>query len=280
MFNFSLHPAHPFLKPFVRAYAIMELDYTDALINTFMPKTESVLLFHIGIPTASVLIDFTFPNSPQKHYAFQNHQGWLGGMLTEPLKGEIAPKGCYLCVTLTPTGLYHLLKETATVLTNQGFSLDCLGLPCTFADLKEKLYVADSKTQALQLVESELLTYYRALDIPFSVKDMSPVTNYILRRKGIVKVKDLENKFHISGRWLQKQFSDQIGISPKEYARLTRFAAMLSYIKTTPSVILPTLLDEFGYYDQSHLTKDFHQFTAQTPNAFLKTHADILNDIF
>ena len=94
---------------------------------------------------------------------------------------------------------------------------------------------------------------------------MSPVTNYIWRQNGIVRVKDLEDKFHISRRWLEIQFADQIGLSPKEYARIVRFKNFLTTVINTPSVSLATQTENFGYYDQSHLTRDFHAFTGQTP---------------
>ena len=144
----------------------------------------------------------------------------------------------------------------------------------------DKLYNTNSKKKALQLIESELLNYYNESNIPFSVKDMSPVTNYITRQNGIVKISDLEDKFRISRRWLEKQFSAQVGVSPKEFVRVTRFNALLNQVFTNPSVSLNILLDDFGYYDQSHLSKDFNEFTGQTPLNYLTTIPNNLNNMF
>ena len=105
---------------------------------------------------------------------------------------------------------------------------------------------------------------------PFSIKDMTPVIEYIFRRSGVVQVKDLMDKFHISRRWLEKQFAEQVGISPKEFARITRFNALLTSVKTTPSVSWSEMIDNFGYYDQSHLNRDFHEFTGQSPTEYFK----------
>jgi AraC-like DNA-binding protein len=280
MFNFSMHSVHPFLQPFVSNYCIMEIDNPETISNIFVAKTSSVLMFHIGMPTTPVSIQYDFPNTPNKHYTFYRHQAWLGGMLTEPLLGHMACKGHYLCVIFTAFGVHHFLREGAIALTNHGFSIDNLDLPKTFGDLMDRLYNTNSKKKALQLVENELLSYYNELTIPFSVKDMSPVTNYIARQNGLVKISDLEDKFRISRRWLEKQFSAQVGVSPKEYARVTRFNALLNQVFTDPSVSLNILLADFGYYDQSHLNKDFNEFTGQTPLAYLTSRPNNLNNMF
>ncbi len=112
---------------------------------------------------------------------------------------------------------------------------------------------------------------------PFSIKDMTPVIEYIFRRSGVVQVKDLMDKFHISRRWLEKQFAEQVGISPKEFARITRFNALLTRVKTTPSVSWTEIIEKFGYYDQSHLNRDFHEFTGQSPTEYFKAKLFDLN---
>ncbi len=107
---------------------------------------------------------------------------------------------------------------------------------------------------------------------PFSIKDMTPVIEYIFRRNGVVKVKNLTDKFHISRRWLEKQFAEQVGLSPKEFTRITRFNALLTSVETTPSVSWSELIEKYGYYDQSHLNRDFHEFTGLSPTQYFKAY--------
>ena len=115
---------------------------------------------------------------------------------------------------------------------------------------------------------------------PFSIKDVTPVIEYIFRQNGVVQVKDLMDKFHISRRWLEKQFAEQVGISPKEFVRIVRFNALLTSVKTTPSVSWSEMIDNFGYYDQSHLNRDFHEFTGQSPTQYFKNSPSNLNITF
>lgn len=124
--------------------------------------------------------------------------------------------------------------------------------------------------------DSEFLSLLHPMH-PFSIKDMTPVLEYIFRQKGIVQIKQLTDKFHISRRWLEKQFAEQVGISPKEFARITRFNALLTSVEMTPSVSWSEIIEKFGYYDQSHLNRDFHEFTGQSPTEYFKAKLFDLN---
>ena len=96
------------------------------------------------------------------------------------------------------------------------------------------------------------------------------IKDYILNKNGVLKIKELESIFGISSRTLEKVFAEQMGVSPKEFTRVTRFNALLAEIKTDPSVSWSEIIDKYGYYDQSHFIRDFQYFTGQSPTEFLK----------
>jgi AraC-like DNA-binding protein len=158
---------------------------------------------------------------------------------------------------------------------NHGFSFDDLQCRQSFDGLGDQLHDTRDGRLASALVQSYLLKYYSQQELPFLLKDMSPVANHIVKQKGMVQVKQLENKFRVSGRWLEKQFNEQIGCSPKEYARITRFNALLFDLQKHPLNAFFSLMEDYGYYDQSHLIKDFRAFTGQTPGQYLaERHPD------
>ncbi len=274
MTEFSIHLVQPALKPYIRFFFLMQAQESSPANSLLTATTDSCLLFHFGSDKSN--IRYEFPNSPNRNYTFHKHDSWLGGMHNEPLNCLFGKDVNTIVAIFTSVGVHHLLKDNATGIINQGFSLDALGMKKRFADLSEKLETVVEKTKALQLVETYLLKYFSHLKIPFSVKDMSPVANYICQQKGVVTIKHLEDKFHISRRWLEKQFAAQIGFSPKEYARITRFKAIVGQVVTTPSFIpsgisLSKLISDYGYYDQSHFIRDFKEYAGQTPFQFFKS---------
>ena len=63
-----------------------------------------------------------------------------------------------------------------------------------------------------------------------------------------------------------------VGYSPKELLRFLRFKQVVAYIlqnkgKKTDWI---EIANKFGYFDQSHLIKDFKHYTGASPKDFIK----------
>jgi AraC-like DNA-binding protein len=274
-----LYPVHPSLQRFIRSYTLLHTAPKQSLHTLNVAKTDSVLLFTMG-DTPRVAANFNLYYHPEQTFTFYSHEVWLGGLLNQPLHSDIKANSAIVCVIFTPFGVHNFIQESTPNVLNKGYSTTTLNLHQHFEALVEQLRTIHSGTQAVQLVEEHLLRYYYGLKIPFSLKDMSPVTAYIMSRNGIVTVKQLEEKFRISRRWLEKQFAVQVGVSPKEFARIYRFTCMLKKVTNTPSATWGTLLEDFGYYDQSHLNKDFQEFAGYTPTQYLQHSSPDINNIF
>ena len=90
---------------------------------------------------------------------------------------------------------------------------------------------------------------------------------------GALRVESLADGLGVSRQYLAAQFRDHVGLSPKLFARICRFrsarAAALA-VATPGSAGAPdwaTLALDTGYFDQSHLIRDFHDFTGASPDA-------------
>jgi len=70
----------------------------------------------------------------------------------------------------------------------------------------------------------------------------------------------------VSPRQLRRISQLHLGLSPKEFARVTRFQATLQQLSTcSPWPVWPQF-----YYDQSHFIREFKNFAGATPASFLK----------
>ena len=276
MVECAFYPPHASLKPFIKSYFQMRFRVEDAMHTVFTASPDTGLLFYYGQATSSVKYDFV--SNTHKSYLFNNQHLWLCGLHDEPIKAELSREMNAIFIMCTPLGVQHLLRDDATAAKNNGFSLETLGHQKKFNGLCDQLYEVEDSTEALKLAEAYLIRYFSPIGVPFNIKDMSPVANYIWRQRGMVQVHQLEEKFHASRRWLEKQFIAQIGFSPKEYARIIRFKYMLTQALATPSVCWGTLIEDFGYYDQSHLIRDFRAFTGQTPTEFVKMSPNGVNE--
>lgn len=71
----------------------------------------------------------------------------------------------------------------------------------------------------------------------------------------------------------KRLFTENIGLNPKEYIQIHRFSKALNIIQATPHTTLNDLAYCCGYYDKSHLIKDFKVLSGYTPVEFIQ-HSD------
>lgn len=64
-------------------------------------------------------------------------------------------------------------------------------------------------------------------------------------------------------------FRDAAGLSPKRYARVLRFKRLLQALSASPRPDWAQLALQAGYFDQSHLIRDFREFAGVSPRAYL-----------
>ncbi len=73
----------------------------------------------------------------------------------------------------------------------------------------------------------------------------------------------------VSERHLRRVFRETIGVSPKAYAKLTRFHHALAVADADARASWATIAAEAGYYDQAHLIAEFRAIAGVTPRALL-----------
>jgi len=93
--------------------------------------------------------------------------------------------------------------------------------------------------------------------------------------KGQMPLKALAKKINVSQRQLSRQFSAFLGLSPKEYSRITRFLYSMDSIKGYPQSSLTEIAYENGYFDQAHFIHDCKAFTGMTPRELASIQADV-----
>lgn len=131
----------------------------------------------------------------------------------------------------------------------------------TGLELEEKVVMADgddNKVAIIQQYFQQLLTNNPAFDK--SVEYCLWQTNLY---KGQLTASQLADKTGLSQRQLSRRFTKAVGISPKEYLRVSRFIHSLDSIKK--DITLTDVAYEHGYYDQAHFIHDYKEFAGLTP---------------
>ena len=99
---------------------------------------------------------------------------------------------------------------------------------------------------------------------------------YVRRRiyetRGTIGIQNLAEETGYSACYLRRVFEQIHGISPKLFERFIRFQNMLYLMEQQEwqSQKMDALCFESGYYDQSHMMKDFKRFAGRTPEQYRK----------
>lgn len=89
---------------------------------------------------------------------------------------------------------------------------------------------------------------------------------------GSITIKDIYTELNISKSTLEQRFNKDIGLTPKEFCKIEKLNHFIRTYKESDEMSLTELTYQCGYYDQSHLIKDFRYFLDVSPKEFFTRH--------
>jgi AraC-like DNA-binding protein len=166
-------------------------------------------------------------------------------------------------VFFTEIGFTHFTSHPTNDLFNQSISLDHIFNKNDIAQIEERLALAHSDKQRIQAVEKFLLSQLKDIQTD---KLIAEAVKLIYHSRGTIRIKELNEKLAISQSPFEKRFRKVVGTTPKKFASIVRFNTVLDNLKGTKS--LTEICYENGFFDQAHFTKEFRQFTGESPENF------------
>jgi AraC-like DNA-binding protein len=78
-------------------------------------------------------------------------------------------------------------------------------------------------------------------------------------------IEELSSEIGASSRQLTRRFQNGVGISPKEFSRVSRFLYALHCLRERKYQTLTETAHACGYFDQAHFNHDFREFAGMSP---------------
>lgn len=131
--------------------------------------------------------------------------------------------------------------------------------------LCDRLSRARSSTDAAAIMDS-------AIAERLAISDGRARSSLALRaaeRLATETVKDVAEELGVSERHFRRLFRDAVGVSPKVFARLSRFHRALRAARQARHTSWASIAVATGYYDQAHLIEEFRAITGVTPRVLL-----------
>ncbi|MFK7771270.1 MAG: DUF6597 domain-containing transcriptional factor [Saprospiraceae bacterium] len=178
-------------------------------------------------------------------------------------------------IRFKPFAFANIIKTPIYLLNDQFLALDKLfdlNITCkkyiqqiaTFPDIETKTHLVNNLL--LILFDDSFL-----IDQPLRAQ-----LNFILDRKGMMKVNELFSEFGISKVTLRKHFINKVGLPPKKISRIWRMNYFLQLKEKMPNENLTSICLMAGFYDQAHFIKEFKSLLGSPPREFFQQKPQLL----
>jgi AraC-like DNA-binding protein len=91
----------------------------------------------------------------------------------------------------------------------------------------------------------------------------------LVATRGRARIDTLAEGAGLGPRQFRRQFTRQVGLSPKLYARTVRFEAALTARRRAPARSWTDIVHEAGYFDQAHFVRECRALTGAPPSHFI-----------
>ena len=91
----------------------------------------------------------------------------------------------------------------------------------------------------------------------------------ILEHSGQIKIKEILEKIYMSERTFERNFKSEVGLTPKQFAKIIQFQRSLNQLTQAKFDKLVEVGLDCGFTDQSHFIRAFKKYTSQTPSYYL-----------
>lgn len=192
-------------------------------------------------------------------------RAFVFGQITKPLEIQQTGKVDIFAIRFHPHGFMPFTTVAASQMENRAVPLvELFGAQA--AVLEAAMFDALTTTERVEVIETFLmncLVTKEAID-----RLISSSVGTLLSLNGQLSVAELSKELAVNRRQLERKFAAQVGLSPKQLAKIFRLQATLKTMLSQESPSLTVLAYDGEYFDQTHFIKDFKEFTGVSPKKF------------
>ena len=170
-------------------------------------------------------------------------------------------------IVFHPGGAAPLFRERMDTIADTHLDLDALA-PGQGRRLRERLLAAPDAHARLRLLEHWVIERMQAA----SATRHSAVLHALRlfgAAPGVQRIDAVAACCGLSPRRFGALFREQVGLSPKRYARLQRFHTALAAAGGDHRIDWAGIAADGGFHDQAHLAHEFRAFSGMTPTAWM-----------
>ena len=260
--NYQTYQPCPELASLIKCYWILEVPISaEKQRQRILPDGCIDMIFTLG--------DDIKRYTSEEDYILQPRSMILG-QITKPF--DIEPIGYVdtFAIRFYPYGFANFTPHPISELANKETPISSIFEKEIAARLEEEVIKAHNTKERIEIIERFFVSKAKE-NIESIVKT---TIDSIMLSKGQASVNALLKDEPSKRRQLERKFSKQIGLSPKQFAKVIRLQATLKLLLQGNSENLTQVAYSSSFFDQSHFIKDFKEFTGVKPKDFY--HSDSL----
>ena len=176
-------------------------------------------------------------------------------------------------VHFKPGGAFPFFKLPAGELRNTHVPLETLWRGFA-SELRERVLAAPTADSKFRVLEQVLLAQAAR-----PLERHRAVTFALDRLPQARTISDVTNQIGLSKRRFIQLFDEEVGLTPKLYARVLRFQQVLHLVQKQEQIDWVEVALACGYFDQAHFIHDFRAFSGLNPTAYLTVRGEHLNHV-
>ena len=255
--DYREYPPHPSLVPFVRTYWSLCGRAPDGSPQPVLPDGTTELVVHRERPFLRFMA--AGPGERQAPTLFVGPMRSPVVLLPDSL-AEVA------AVRFRANGAFALLGVPQHYLHDAIADVAALDIPWLRRTVR-MAQEASSVQAAIGCLEAGLLERVARQHVRVDAR-VEAVIAAIDGTAGGCRIDRVAAAANSSRRHLERLFREQVGLTPKAYARVVRFSAAAARLTDDPVVPLADVSTDGGYFDQSHMIREFLAFAGRTPDQF------------
>ncbi len=174
-------------------------------------------------------------------------------------------------VHFKPGGAFRFLGVPASEVADTHVDVEDLWGRVT-QDLREQLCAAVNPGASFGVLEKAL--FVRLVKSPEEHRAVRAAVDILGRDAGETRIRDLAAQLGLSQRHLASVFSKQVGVTPKQFARVQRFLHATQLTRSNSAPDWAEVALACGYFDQSHLIHEFQILSGLSPTEFHRQRRD------
>jgi AraC-like DNA-binding protein len=224
-----------------------------------VPDGHPELVIHFGFPFTEIDAATGKKRQPR---------AFIMGQMSKPL--DLDPSQgipALIGVRFRPWGLRAFLGAAMGEFTDLRLNVADLA-PARTESLVDEIACARTHAQRAAILQRFVATFIEANE-RFQDTLTTTWSKRLMLAGGDMRLTSLARECDLSLRQLERRFQAQVGMTPRLFSNIVRFRSVFDKLNGHDRPDWVNLANDAGYFDQSHMNRDFRRFLGLSPSTYV-----------